>query len=136
MFHHRATAFGPSVTAIQQHLGAVEKELEKIGRIAGSRTSIAASAASEQTGETISTILADMLDRFRNGGRMAREQAARFSNQAIRLGANYGNDALERVATEVEDRPLITMGVALGVGILIGSAVLRNLNNGTRRRRR
>jgi hypothetical protein len=33
---------------------------------------------------------------------------------------------LEQVATKVEDRPFITIGVALGLGILIGSAVLNS----------
>jgi len=65
MFHHRSSSFGPSVTAIQQHLGAVEKELEKLGRIAGRRTSVAASAASDQIGDAISTIMSDMIERLR-----------------------------------------------------------------------
>jgi ElaB/YqjD/DUF883 family membrane-anchored ribosome-binding protein len=129
MFHHRSSAFGPSVTAIQKHLGAVEKELENIGRVAGRRTSVAATAASEQIGETISTILGDMIERFRNGRQATGEQAARFGNRALKLGSNYGNDALERLSSEVEDRPLVTLGVALGIGILIGAAVLTSVNS-------
>ena len=37
MFHHRSSDFGPSVTAIQQHLGAVEKNSERsaVSRDAG-----------------------------------------------------------------------------------------------------
>jgi ElaB/YqjD/DUF883 family membrane-anchored ribosome-binding protein len=31
---------------------------------------------------------------------------------------------LDRVTTKVEDRPLLTVGVALGIGMLIGAAVL------------
>jgi tRNA(Arg) A34 adenosine deaminase TadA len=31
-----------------------------------------------------------------------------------------GNDALGRIASEVEHRPLVTLGIALGVGVLIG----------------
>lgn len=40
-FHtpYRSSDFGPSVTAIQRHLGAVEKELEKIGRVVCRRRS-------------------------------------------------------------------------------------------------
>jgi hypothetical protein len=48
MFQYRASNFSPSVAAIQKHLGAVEKELEKIGRIAGRQTSEAAVTASDQ----------------------------------------------------------------------------------------
>jgi ElaB/YqjD/DUF883 family membrane-anchored ribosome-binding protein len=130
MFQHRASDFSPSVAVIQKHLGAVEKELEKIGRIAGRRTSDAAVAASDQIGNAISTILSEMADRFRKGGQAAGDQAGRLGNQALDLGAKYGGDALRRVASEVENRPLITVGVALGIGILIGAAVLGSVSSG------
>ena len=128
MFHHRSSDFGPSVSAIQQHLGAVEKELEKIGRIAGRRTSVAAASVTEQIGDAISTILSDMKDRFRQGRQTAGDQAGRLSNQALDLGAKYSNDALRQITDEIEGRPLVTIGVALGIGILIGAAVLGSSN--------
>src|SRR5262249_31393153 len=109
---------------IQKHLGAVETELEKIGRMAGRQTSDAAAAASEQIGDAISTILSEMVDRFRKGGQAAGDQAGRLSNQAFDPGAKYRNDAVEPVASQAEERPLFTVGVALGIGILIGAALL------------
>jgi ElaB/YqjD/DUF883 family membrane-anchored ribosome-binding protein len=124
MFQYRKSEFAPSVAAIQKHLGAVEKELERIGRIAGRQTSAAAATASEQVGDAISTILSEMLDRFRKGGQVAGDQAGRLGNQALDLSAKYGSDALQRVAGQAEDRPLMTVAVALGIGILIGAAVL------------
>jgi ElaB/YqjD/DUF883 family membrane-anchored ribosome-binding protein len=127
MFQYRSSTFGPSVNAIQKHLGAVEKELEAIGRIAGRRGSAAASQAGEQIGDAVSSLVSDMIDRFSARGRAAGDQAAVLGNQALKLGRSYGNDALQRVATEVEDRPLITLGVALGIGVLIGAAVLSNM---------
>ena len=114
MFQYRSSSFGPSVNAIQNHLGAVEKELEKIGRIAGRRGSAAAAAAGEQIGETVSTVLSDMIERFRARGEAASDQAARLGTKALKLGTGYGSDALARVSAEVEDRPLLTLGVALG----------------------
>ena len=128
MFQYRSSSFGPSVNAIQKHLGAVEKELETIGRIAGRRGSAAASAAGEQVGDAISSLLSDMIERFRDGGRAAGDQAARYGSRALKLGAGYGGSAMARVSAEVEDRPLITVGVALGIGILIGAAVLTNMS--------
>jgi ElaB/YqjD/DUF883 family membrane-anchored ribosome-binding protein len=136
MFQYRSSDFGPSVAAIQKHLGAVEKELERIGRIAGRQTSDTAAKASEQIGDAISTILSDMVDRFRRGGEAAGDQAGRLGTQALDLGAKYGSDALQRVASEVESRPLFTMGVALGIGILIGAAVLGSASSGRTGRRR
>jgi ElaB/YqjD/DUF883 family membrane-anchored ribosome-binding protein len=136
MFQYRTSNFAPSVAAIQKHLGAVETELEKIGRIAGRQTSDAAAAAGDQIGDAISTILSEMVDRFRKGGRAAGDQAGRLGNQALDLGAKYGNDALARVASEAEQRPLFTMGVALGIGILIGAALLGSASSGRARGRR
>jgi hypothetical protein len=132
MFHHRSSSFGPSVTAIQKHLGAVEKELESLGRLAGRRTSVAASAASDQIGEAISTIMSDMVDRFRQGGQAAGDQAARLGSRALSLGGRYGSNALDRVSAEAENRPLITVGVALGIGVLIGAAVLGSMSMNSR----
>jgi ElaB/YqjD/DUF883 family membrane-anchored ribosome-binding protein len=126
MFHYRSSDFSPSMKAIQKHLGAVEKELENIGRIAGRRGSAAASVASEQVGDAITTILNEMINRLREQGRAAGNQAARIGDQAVKTSTAYGADAMQRVAAEVEGRPLITLGVALGLGILIGAAVLRN----------
>jgi ElaB/YqjD/DUF883 family membrane-anchored ribosome-binding protein len=139
MFQHRASDFSPSIAVIQKHLGVVEKELEKIGRIAGRQTSEAAAAAGDQIGDAISTILSEMVDRFRKGRQAAGDQAGRLGSQALDLGAKYGSDALRRVANETENRPLVTIGVALGIGILIGAAVLGGVSSGSggsRRRRR
>jgi ElaB/YqjD/DUF883 family membrane-anchored ribosome-binding protein len=134
MFQYRSSAFGSSVAAIQKHLGAVEKELEKIGRIAGDRTSAAAATASDQLGDAISTILNEMVERFRQGRQAAGDQAGRLSDQALNLGAKYGSDALQRAASEVEERPLVTVAIALGIGILIGAAVLTGTGSSRRRR--
>ena len=123
MFQHRASDFTPSVAAIQKHLGAVVKELEKIGRIGGRQTTEAAATASDQISDAISTILGEMVDRFQ-GRQAAGDQAGRLGNQALDLGTKYGSNALQRVASEAEHRPLITVGVALGIGILIGAAIL------------
>jgi hypothetical protein len=128
MFQYRSSAFGPSAGAIQKHLGAIEKELETIGRIAGRRGTAVASAASEQIGDAISSIVNEMIDRFAARGRAAGDKAALLGNQALKLGTRYGNDAVERVSAEAESRPLLTLGVALGVGVLIGAAVLGGLS--------
>jgi ElaB/YqjD/DUF883 family membrane-anchored ribosome-binding protein len=129
MFQHRASDFSPSVAAIQKHLGAVEKELEKIGRIAGRQTIDGVATASDQISDAISTILSQMVDGFRKGRQAAGDQAERLGNQALDLGAKYGSNALQRVANEAEHRPLITVGVALGIGILIGVAILASTSS-------
>jgi len=135
MFQYRSDSFAPSVTAIQNHLGAVERELEKLGRIAGRRGSAAASAAGDEIGDAVAAALSGIVERFRDGSQAATAQAARVGRRAWRLGAGYGNDALARVSAQTNDaldrvsaqtkaQPLLTLGVALGVGLLIGAAVL------------
>ena len=113
MFQHRRSEFEPSVNAIQKHLMAVEKELENLGRMAGGRGLAAASGASEQIGDALTSIMTDLVERFRDGGR-----------RAVQLGSSYGNSAMQRVSGEAEGRSLITAGVALGIGVLIAAAYL------------
>ena len=44
-----------------------------------------------------------MIERFRARGEAASDRAARLGSQALKLGAGYGNDALARVSSEVEN---------------------------------
>jgi hypothetical protein len=101
-------------------LRALEGELERVGRKAGRRASANASAAGDHIGDAIASAVTEIVDRFRSGRRFAGDEAVRFGNEAAKFGAKFGNDALERVASEVEHRPLVTLAVAVGVGILIG----------------
>jgi hypothetical protein len=122
MFHHRPSAFAANVAALEGRLRALENELERIGRTAGRRTSAGLSTAGENVGDAIASAVTEIVDRFRSGRRLAGDEAARFGNEAAKLGAKLGNDALRRMASEVEHRPLVILAVAVGVGILIGMA--------------
>jgi ElaB/YqjD/DUF883 family membrane-anchored ribosome-binding protein len=46
------------------------------------------------------------------------EEATKVGSDAAKLG----NDALRRLSKEVEHRPLVTLAVAVGLGILVGLA--------------
>jgi ElaB/YqjD/DUF883 family membrane-anchored ribosome-binding protein len=136
MFHHRPSAFASSIAASQKHLGAVEKELENIGRIAGEKTSAAAKSAatsvSDQLSDAIGTIVNEMVERLRQGRRTTVDQAARLGRHMLDTGASYGSTAVERVSNEIEERPFITMSVALGIGILIGAMIFGAATSGRR----
>jgi len=56
-------------------------------------------------------VLSSIADRFHAGAHSMSDDAAKL-----------GNDALRRLSNEVEHRPLITLAVAVGVGILVGLA--------------
>jgi ElaB/YqjD/DUF883 family membrane-anchored ribosome-binding protein len=122
MFHHRSSAFDRNISALEGRLHALENELERLGRSAGRRASAGMSAAGEHVGDAIAAAVAEIVDRFRSGRRLAGDEAVRFGNEAAKFGAKVGNDALQRVASEIEHRPLATLAVAIGVGILIGMA--------------
>ena len=123
MFQPRSSEFDPRVSAIADHLRAIESELGAIGKIAGRRASSGASAAAGQIVDAVGPILRDMMDRLRRGQRMALDEATSFGTEAVRAGARAGNNALDRLGDQAKQRPLFTTAVALGIGMLIGFAV-------------
>jgi hypothetical protein len=126
MFQPRSRDFDPRVTAIVDHLQAIERELAGMGRQAGRRASANASAAGDLIADTVGPILNDIADRFWRGQRAAVDGAADLSGRAVRMGGRVGNDALERIASQAKERPLLTLAVAIGVGVLIGAAGRRS----------
>jgi ElaB/YqjD/DUF883 family membrane-anchored ribosome-binding protein len=122
MFHQRKSAFDRNISALEGRLHDLEDQIEKLGRSAGRRASANVSAAGDHIGDAIAAAVTEIVERFRSGRRLAGDEAVRFGNEAAKFGAKVGNDALQRVASEVEHRPLVTLAVAIGVGILIGMA--------------
>ena len=104
------------VGEIERRLRALERRLER----AGGRASASAGQTADQVSELIASALSSTADRFRGGANamsgMMGEESAKLGNEAAKLG----NDALRRISKEVEHRPLITLAVAIGVGILVG----------------
>ena len=121
MFHQRKSAFDRNISALEGRLHALEDQIDKLGRSAGRRASANVSAAGDHIGDAIAAAVTEIVDRFRSGRRLAGDEAVRFGNEASKF-AKVGNDALQRVASEVEHRPLVTLAVAIGVGVLIGMA--------------
>jgi hypothetical protein len=126
MFQPRLKDFDPRLGAIVDHLRAIEKELRAFGGSSGRRASAQAAAAGDRIAETIGPILNDIAARFLDGQKVALDQAATFGNQAVRVGAKAGGDAVDRIVGQTKQRPLLVLAVAIGVGILIGAAVRRN----------
>lgn len=128
MFQPRSRDFSdPRVTAIVDHLQAIERELAAMGRKAGRQASANASAAGDLISDTIGPILNDITQRFWRGQRTAAEGAAGLSNQAVKISSKVGNAALDRIAGQAKERPFLTLAVAIGVGILIGAAGRRSM---------
>lgn len=128
MFQPRTRDFSdPRLTAVVDHLRAIEGELAGMGRQAGRRASANASSAGDLIADSVGPILNDIADRFWRGQRAATEGAADLSGRAVRAGGRVGNDALGRIAAQAKERPLLTLAVAIGVGVLIGAVGRRSM---------
>ncbi len=112
---------------IEQRLRALERQLERVG----GRSAASAAQSADRVGETIASALNGMAERFRGGANSMRDEAAKIGSEAAKLG----NAALRRLSNEVEHRPLVTLAVAVGVGLLVGLASQRRASR-TRPRRR
>ena len=97
-----------------------------LGKSAGRRASSSVSAAGNQIVEAIWPILNEIGNSFRRGQRVAVDEAASFGNEAIKRGAKMGSDALGQIADQARRRPLFTLAVAIGVGVLIGAVARRD----------
>ena len=114
----RQSTYSRALTAdigdIERRLRSLERSLERVG----GRTAASAGQAADRLGETVASAFGSIADRLRGGANSVGDEAARFGSEPSKLG----NDALRRLADEVERRPLVTLAVAVGVGVLVGLA--------------
>ena len=104
--HSRAML--PNVREIERRLRSLEQQLERVG----DRTSASTAEIAERVGAAIAPVLSSIVDRFRGATHSVGDEAARLSN-----------DALRRLSNEVGHRPLVTLAVAVGGGLLVGLAI-------------
>jgi ElaB/YqjD/DUF883 family membrane-anchored ribosome-binding protein len=96
----------PNVRDIERRLRSLEQQLERVGdRTSGSTAEIA-----ERVGAAIAPVLSSIADPG---------WPPSMGNEAAKLG----NDVLRRLSNEIEHRPLVTLAVAVSVGILVGLAI-------------
>lgn len=106
---------------IERRMRGFEQRLDRLSSAVArdSKGAVAAlSQGSERATDAIVAALTEVVDRFRGNARSVGDEAARVGQQAARMGG----DALQRLSSEVEHRPLVMLAVAVGVGILIGAA--------------
>ncbi len=130
MFRSRyAHMTAPDLVSFERRMQDLEKRLTRLTSAAG-RTSSGISAsgisasvsdATDRLSDTLASALAEISDRFRGGARSVGDEATR-----LRQGAtDFGAQALRRLSTEVEHRPLVLLAIAAGVGLLVGLAASR-----------
>jgi ElaB/YqjD/DUF883 family membrane-anchored ribosome-binding protein len=107
---------------LERRLGALEKRLGRSASRSSFKISSGVSQATDRVGELITAALNEAGSRFRGGARGVSAEASHLGEEAARLG----NDALRRLTNEVEQRPLVMLAVAAGLGFLVGIAARRH----------
>jgi ElaB/YqjD/DUF883 family membrane-anchored ribosome-binding protein len=110
-------AISAEVGEIERRLRALEKTLER----AGATTSANVKASADSLGDTLASSLFGWADRFRRSANTLGDQSSTFGKDAAELGRM----TLSEVSAKTEQHPLFALGVALGVGVLIGLASRR-----------
>jgi ElaB/YqjD/DUF883 family membrane-anchored ribosome-binding protein len=103
------------VTEIEREISLLMRDLEsRIGRL-NTLTRNGASHVASEASDYVTETVTDAAEKLRNGAHSVTDEAAR-----------YGSDALRRVEDEVEQRPLLTLAIAAGIGFLAGMAGRRH----------
>jgi ElaB/YqjD/DUF883 family membrane-anchored ribosome-binding protein len=108
-----------------QRVANVERMLRDLeGRVAG--LSRAASTAPlprgpERMADAISAALSDIAERFRGRARSVGRESIEVGDDLL----HFGNDALRKLTQEVEQRPFVTLAIAVGVGAIAAGLLAR-----------
>jgi ElaB/YqjD/DUF883 family membrane-anchored ribosome-binding protein len=97
--------------ALQQEVAQLVRDLEERLERLDKLTRRGASHAAGGVNDLIFGAVSSLTGRVGNGARDVTSDAAKLGNQALR-----------RVATEIDRRPLLTLAIAAGVGFLAGLA--------------
>jgi ElaB/YqjD/DUF883 family membrane-anchored ribosome-binding protein len=111
-------AISAQVGEVERRLRSLEQRLER----AGDHAPVTARHAADRAGDVIASALGSIVDRFRGDSDSIGDAATKIGGQAAKIG----DDALRRLSKEVEHRPLVTLAVAVGVGILVGAISRRH----------
>jgi ElaB/YqjD/DUF883 family membrane-anchored ribosome-binding protein len=103
---------------IEDRLQSLERSIERFGRARGV---VSGAGALDRMSDTLVSALSGMANRIRSGSHTFGDDAAAIGEQV----GKFGSTALRRATTEAKDRPLVTMAVAIGVGVLIGMIAAR-----------
>ena len=103
------SAAADEIAAIEDLMADLEKRLR---RLSGS----ARREVSGATGE-VGDFVSEALDRIMS---RVRDSAAGVTNSVADGATRFGTDAFKKLTDEVEHRPLVMLGVAAGVGFLVG----------------
>lgn len=103
-----------SVSDLQHQLRAIESRLARLGRNGSGRA--------EDMAESIVDRLGDVIERIRGGAARAGEEASRLGHRA----ASTGREGYSHLSREVSANPMIALGAAVGLGVIVGMTLLHS----------
>ena len=115
----KARSSGRSVADLEQLIRSLEARIADLtsdrtirSTVSGATGQVgqAAVRASHQVGDLVADTLTDFADRVRG------------SANSVTSAARVGTGALQKIGTEMERRPLMTVAIALGIGFLAAMA--------------
>ena len=105
------SAAADEIAAIEDLMSDLEKRLRRLSGTAHRE----ASGATGEVGDFVSEALDRIMDRVRNS-------AAGVTQSVADEATQLGSDAFKKLTNEVEQRPLVMLGIAAGIGFLAGLA--------------
>ena len=97
----------------------------RLSRLSNMLPAVVPASKADRLSETIACALNDIADRFGSRARAVSKDAGRISERWTADAMHLGDDALRKVAREVEQRPLVTLAIAVGVGALAAGLLAR-----------
>jgi len=97
----------------------------RLSRLSKMLPGVAPAAKADRMSETIASALNDIADRFSSRARVVSKDAGRIGERWTADAMHLGDETLRRVAREVEQRPLVTLAIAVGIGALAAGLLAR-----------
>ena len=103
----------------------IEQRLRSIERRLGRGASTGPAESADHLADAVTSALGVMASRFLGSSNSTRILAGAnsISDEAGKIAgdaAKLGNDTVRRIAHEIKQRPLATLAVAIGMGVLVG----------------
>ncbi len=103
------SAAAAEIAAIEDLMGDLEKRLRRLSGSAKRE----ASGATGEVGEFVSEALDRIMTRVH-------ETASEATHSVADEASRFSSNAMKKITHEVESRPLVLLGVAVGMGFLVG----------------
>jgi hypothetical protein len=113
----RSESHHAQIAELQRGVRTLDRVLSRMGEVTAGR----ARDAVQKGRETAADTFGDVAGRFRTGAERVGKEAVRLGHRATALGEM----SVDRFAKEVGLHPLMVVGIALGLGAIVGAARYR-----------